>query len=377
MPLSASDVGQRVVVRRRLGVEYERPVYGDVLGILESWSAGQLRVRRRDGVLVEIAETDVVAGKPVPPPPPSRFRSQNGPDEQDHSDDPDTGSDPAAEPDQPHTGPGLARVSASGWPATTVEPLGEWLLQAAGGFTGRANSVLPSGDPGLPLDEALARVSDFYARAGLPAWIQVIVDSPLEEELRRRGWRIQSSGKGTFDTTDVRVAPLADLLARTEEPPVQVALGRDLDDAWLAMYGRSGRQDTARQIITGPEHVALARVTAAAANSVAALAASSVATHGGSPSGSDPATELVGIARGVVTGTWLGVGAVEVAADRRRQGLARAIMAGLGRWGRECGATWVYLQVGTDNAAALALYDRLGFRLDHQYCYYSAPRSTS
>nr|WP_238363080.1 GNAT family N-acetyltransferase [Actinopolymorpha pittospori] len=143
------------------------------------------------------------------------------------------------------------------------------------------------------------------------------------------------------------------------------------------MYGRSGRQDTARQIITGPEHVALARVTAAAANSVAALAASSVATHGGSPSGSDPATELVGIARGVVTGTWLGVGAVEVAADRRRQGLARAIMAGLGRWGRECGATWVYLQVGTDNAAALALYDRLGFRLDHQYCYYSAPRSTS
>lgn len=92
MPLSASDVGQRVVVRRRLGVENDRPVYGDVLGILESWSGGRLCVRRRDGVLVEIAETDVVAGKPVPPPPPSRFRSATDPDERNHPDNPDSGS---------------------------------------------------------------------------------------------------------------------------------------------------------------------------------------------------------------------------------------------------------------------------------------------
>lgn len=223
---------------------------------------------------------------------------------------------------------------------------------------------------------------------GCAAWIQAIVGSPLEEELRRRGWRIQASGKVTFDTTDVRVAPLADLLARAGEPSVPITLGRDLDDAWLAMYGRSGRHDTARQVITGPEHVALARVTAAAADSargsVAAPAGGSVATHGaGSVAGHvassvasrAPAKELVGIARGVVTDTWLGIGAVEVAVARRRQGLARAIMTGLGRWGRDRGATWVYLQVGEDNAAAIALYDRLGFRLDHQYRYYSTPQS--
>ena len=365
-------------------------MYGDVLGILESWSSGQLRVRRRDGVLIEIAETDVVAGKPVPPPPPSRFRPSEEQDDPDDPDDPKPDPEPDPRPDprggdrtphpgQPHTGPELARISASGWPATTVQPLGDWLLQSAGGFTGRANSVLPSGDPGLPLDDALARVTDFYARAGLPAWIQVIVGSPLEEELRRRGWRIQASGKrGSVDTTDVRVAPLADVLERADEPSVEVALGPDLDDAWLAMYGRSGLQDLARQVITGPEHVALARVTAAAADSVAAPAASSVATPRASSVVSDaPATELVGIARGVVTGTWLGIGAVEVAATLRRRGLARAIMAGLGRWGRDHGAPWVYLQVGADNAGALALYDRLGFRLDHQYRYYSPPTSPS
>ncbi|WP_020580260.1 hypothetical protein [Actinopolymorpha alba] len=74
MPLSVADVGRRVVVRRRLGFENDRPVYGDVLGILESWTGGRLRIRRRDGELVEVAERDVVAGKPVPPPPERRYR---------------------------------------------------------------------------------------------------------------------------------------------------------------------------------------------------------------------------------------------------------------------------------------------------------------
>ncbi len=70
MRLTPADVGRRVVVRRRLGVEDGRPVFGDVLGILESWSGGRLAIRRRDGELVEVSEDSVVAGKPVPPPPP-------------------------------------------------------------------------------------------------------------------------------------------------------------------------------------------------------------------------------------------------------------------------------------------------------------------
>lgn len=81
MPLSPADVGRRVVVRRRLGVEEGRPVYGDVLGVLESWTAGVLTIRRRDGHLVQVAEEDVVAGKPVPPPPAPRCRRPAPPEE--------------------------------------------------------------------------------------------------------------------------------------------------------------------------------------------------------------------------------------------------------------------------------------------------------
>jgi hypothetical protein len=41
----------------------------------------------------------------------------------------------------------LERRALPGWLALH-EPLGEWTLRAAGGFTGRANSCLAVGDPG-------------------------------------------------------------------------------------------------------------------------------------------------------------------------------------------------------------------------------------
>jgi N-acetylglutamate synthase len=70
--LAPADVGRRVVVRRYLGLEEGRPVFGDVLGILESWTGGRLAIRRRDGELVVVPEETVVAGKPVPAEPPRR-----------------------------------------------------------------------------------------------------------------------------------------------------------------------------------------------------------------------------------------------------------------------------------------------------------------
>lgn len=39
----------------------------------------------------------------------------------------------------------LERAAALHWQAPETEPLGEWRLRAAAGFTGRANSALPVG----------------------------------------------------------------------------------------------------------------------------------------------------------------------------------------------------------------------------------------
>ncbi|GAB3421894.1 GNAT family N-acetyltransferase [Flindersiella endophytica] len=324
-----------MVVRRRLEVVDGRQLYGDVLGDLISWDGGELVIRTRDGSLVRVNWVDVVAGKPVPPPPAARA---------------------------PQRGETLARVAASGWPAVEISHLGDWWLQASDGFTGRANSVQPSGSPGLPLDAALERVRSFYAERGLPAWIQVVVDSPLESSLLDRGWELQTSGKEAWATTEVWVCRVAELIERLEAlgvppesamtPPVELG---DLDEEWERLYGRSLSSAAAHHVLTGGDGavpVALARLRA-----------------GAGPSASD----LIAIGRGVVTGVWLGLAAIEVAPAHRRRGLAQRVMAELTRWGASAGARWAYLQFGEENAPARALYEKLGFRPDHRYRYYAAP----
>src|SRR6202034_4941745 len=89
----------------------------------------------------------------------------------------------------------IERAAALHWQAPDTERLGDWLLRASAGFTGRANSALPVGDPGKPLPEAVAAVTDWYRRRGLPPMIAVpgvlLGDSPphsLETLLAERAW---------------------------------------------------------------------------------------------------------------------------------------------------------------------------------------------
>lgn len=66
--ITPADVGSRVSVR----LVDEAGGYTDVVGQLEAWADGELRVRRRDGEVVTLSERSVVAGKTVPPAPPKR-----------------------------------------------------------------------------------------------------------------------------------------------------------------------------------------------------------------------------------------------------------------------------------------------------------------
>lgn len=67
LSLTQDDVGARVVVRRRLPDGGS----GDLLGELVVWDE-LVVVRDRAGVEHEVARTDVVAAKRVPPPPERR-----------------------------------------------------------------------------------------------------------------------------------------------------------------------------------------------------------------------------------------------------------------------------------------------------------------
>jgi hypothetical protein len=62
--VTPADVGSRVSVRRVL--RDGREGVGDVVGSLESWASGVLAIRRRDGSVVSVAESDLLAARVVP-----------------------------------------------------------------------------------------------------------------------------------------------------------------------------------------------------------------------------------------------------------------------------------------------------------------------
>lgn len=318
MRITAADVGKRVSVRyvTDSGAPGER--FTDAVGVLTSWESGVLLITRRTGEAVRIAESALVAGKPVPAAP-ARRRG------------------PSA------TFPELARATARAWQPLESEPLGEWTLRAAAGFTRRANSVLPLGDPGMPLDAALDRVREWYADRELPAFVQAATGAEgtqelLCAELERREWRREISAEVRI----AALAPIGDIDADVDS----VRLDRSFDENWLRRYQRFGEPgpQVLKVLGSGP------RVWFA----------------------SIPGTEDIpaAIGRCVVDGRWAGFMAVEVDPALRRRGLATTVMAALARRALDEGASAAWLQVEADNDGARALYEGMGFTVHHHYHHY-------
>jgi len=320
--LSPGDVGSRVVVRRTL----PEGGLGDVLGELVAWREDVLAVRVRGGALVEVPLATVVAGKPVPPAP--RRRGPTG----------------ALE---------LERVAALGWRPLESASLGGWTLRASEGFTGRGNSVLPLGEPGLPLDEALDTVREWYAARGLPALFQLPLPASqaLDAALDRRGWT-------AFNHTLVKTAAARSVLDRPDGTDsagsagpgdLRVGVSERLDADWLAAYHYRGSELPA---------VAPRLLTSAAVQGFAAV------RQGG---------RMLAIGRGALGEGWLGITGMEVVPGARRRGLGSRVVRELCAWALERGAGQVYLQVAEDNAPARALYETLGFAVHHAYHYRRQP----
>lgn len=313
-----------------------------------------LLITRKSGETVRIAESSLVAGKVVPARPPTAAARRRG---------------PAATYEE------LARITARAWRPVESERLGEWELRAAvqevprdggpprraalgerpwgvvagrrAGFTRRANSVLPLGDPGLPLDEALTAVRRWYQERGLPAYIQVATGAERTQEvlcaeLERRVWVREV----TAELWTGALAPVAD---RSEGSGV--VLSRTADEAWLARYQRKGVSEVALKVLGSGPSVWFATVPGAAGEAPAA------------------------IGRCVVDGRWASFAAVEVDPARRRQGLATTVMAALARQALAEGASAACLQVEADNAGARALYAGSGFTAHHAYHHYREPAS--
>ncbi|MBO4206089.1 GNAT family N-acetyltransferase [Micromonospora echinofusca] len=311
--LRRQDVGHRIVVRRIVGIRDGRTLFSDALGELVELSETHLTLATAQGRL-RVPHSEVHRAKRVPPARRPTAAAMTA----------------------------LELAANEAWPAPDQHRLGGWLLRSADGWTGRANSALPVGDPDRPLPAAVDAVQRWYADRGRPAQVNTPLPlaGPVGAELDTRGWTasplvlVQTAPL----TTVVDAAPPAAGL-----PPVRLVA--EPSDDWIALATdrKGGFPPAARHVLTAVGQLRFAEV------------------YDGS--------ELVAIARGTVTGPdrWLGLSLVEVVEGARRRGLGRHVVAALADWGRQAGAGAAFLQVEQRNTAAVALYQGLGFRTHHTY----------
>ncbi|MGC4939013.1 GNAT family N-acetyltransferase [Kribbella sp. DT2] len=302
--VSARDIGHRVVVRHQL----DGGQATDVIGVLQSYDDRTLEIRHADSTPYRIHREAVVAAKPIPPMPLRRVDAEQ-----------------------------LFLTTALGRPAAETQYVGEWLLRASGGWTGRANSVLPAGDPGLPFSDAAKQVEAFYLERGLPPLALTRIGHPEFEEFTGLGWtdaRPEKSDALVLHTT----------LDHVNGVPAYEVLVADRPDAeWYAAAFDGDVPAAAPAVMEGPPKAAFA----------------SVELDG----------RVVAVARGSMTGHWLGVDAVRVDPAYRRRGLATAALQGLARWAGPLGGRRTYLEVEEENAGALTTYTGLGYVEAYRYRY--------
>ena len=340
----AVRIGSRVVVRWRLepphGAHPEGPSMTDSVGELVARTPGDVTVATREGDVV-IPRARIVAAKEIPPKP-----SRRG---------------------APHLAisvPDLQRVMGPSWGALERQALGEWELRASQGFTQRGNSVLPVGDPGLPLESAVDRVEAWYAVRGLPAKVTLAgpvgfdpaVD-PLGAELLSRGWTVADRTLNL--TASTRTVSAAD------PGGPDVALSQALDDAWMAAYRqmRPAVPDAAAGVLSGsPAHL-FASIALGGG-----LAQKLGLSTPGSRAPRPVAIGRLGLAHG-----WAGLGAVWTDSPFRGRGLAAHLTGRLATAALEDGIQLMHLQVEADNVTAIRLYERLGFARHSSYVYVTRP----
>lgn len=243
--------------------------------------------------------------------------------------------------------PLIEELSLNAWPAQETLLVGGWVVRFAGGYTRRANSVIPLYAAAEPAGEAdlVERVEAceaLYRRRGLPVIFKLTPESRpagLDAFLEARGYRAEArTGVQTLEPVPAG------------EPHAGLEVRGEPDADWLDGMARMSALEGERR----KRHEQI-------------LAAIAPERGFASLRGADGAVLACGL--GVVQMGWLGLFDIVVDPAARGRGLGERLVRGLLAWGRGAGARAAYLQVMLDNAPALRLYARVGYRPAYEYWY--------
>ncbi|MEV6244357.1 GNAT family N-acetyltransferase [Lentzea sp. NPDC051838] len=208
-------------------------------------------------------------------------------------------------------------------------------MRAADGFTGRANSTLTCGDPGVPVPDALAVAQGFAREHGIKPTAHVVNGSTSEQAIRDAGWTVDLDHPGGAESLV--------MTGSLEKFADGVAESRDLPGWWELTAG-SEVSAAQRHVLGSSEIVCFASLT--------------------------EDERVIAAVRGAVVEDVLHVARLAVRPSHRRKGLARQLMGELAGWGLQQEAKICALQVAEHNEPAIRLYEELGCTEHHRYRYW-------
>jgi ribosomal protein S18 acetylase RimI-like enzyme len=233
-------------------------------------------------------------------------------------------------------------------PAVHEAQIGPWMVRASANHITRANSACLL-DRSIVADEAVSRLADveaWYASQSQPTILRLnahLVPDAVFNALAEAGY--QPGGRAWLMRSTLMPSSTATIASGFQLVDCALADGVAQLCVWKGLDAAATSHELARQ----------SRFVGAQRMRAVVDAKGNIVT--------------VGMARcvGDDVGTDVGIFAMHTAPEVRRSGFARLLVNDLLNWGRGQGATHGFLQVDDGNAAAIALYEQLGFR--HLYCY--------
>ena len=232
----------------------------------------------------------------------------------------------------------IEQATAKGWPAAREDQMDGWHVFSGQGFVGRTNSCWPLSYQGTDVEASVDAVEAHYRAMGLAPQFKLVTGGTdpldLHDRLARRGYHLASHV--AVMTFDGQIAP----------PDHQVEISSQVTEDFIQIV-----EETSHSGGDGQERIdILRRVPNPSAFGIirqnGALAAAGLCTFAG---------ESAGIA------------AMRTHANYRNQGLARSVLRAIMGQAYAAGYRQFWLQVETNNAPALHLYEKEGFATAYAY----------
>jgi N-acetylglutamate synthase len=226
----------------------------------------------------------------------------------------------------------IEAATAIGWPAQDEANIAGWRVFSGLGPVGRVNSCWPLAFDGGDIEAAIDQVEAHYRARSLAPQFKLIVDGTVPADLYER-----LIARGYQAASHVAVMINAKTLAA---PTYEVTLAPALTDAFADVV-----RQTSPSALDGQERIDILRRVPNPS------AFGSIDVDG----------ELVAVGLATFAGESTGIAAMRTKPEYRQRGYARSILRAVAGKARAAGAMTIWLQVETDNVAAIGLYESEGF----------------